>query len=107
MTVRDALERTSTLLASLRAREQRPWTIEALSVELSAEVGTLADSVMIKEGYRKLRPGQDVDLEDDIADVLFVVFAIALHYGVDVGGAYESMVASTHAKLDDVRGGRA
>ena len=53
---------------------QRQWTIETMMVELQAEVGTLSDSVMIKEGYRPIRDGDELDLADDLADVLFLCF---------------------------------
>jgi NTP pyrophosphatase (non-canonical NTP hydrolase) len=80
--------------------ESRPWSIEAYVVELLAEAGTLADLIMIRENYRQLRPNQRMDLEDGICDILFIVIAIASHYGVSIENAYASMLSETFAKLD-------
>jgi len=90
---------TKKLKAVLQKREKRPWTIETYLVELHAETGTLADSIMIKEGYRTLRPNDTLDIEDDLSDILFLLINIALHYGIDLETAYLSMVRTTLEKL--------
>ncbi len=78
---------------------QRQWTIETMMVELQAEVGTLSDSVMIEEGYRPIRDGDELDLADDLADVLFLVLLVADHYKIDLDRAYRTMIGLTRAKL--------
>lgn len=101
LTVKDLVKETAALQKLLGRFEARPWTAEAFVIELLAEAGTLADSVMIKEGYRKLRDSQDaIDLEDDICDVLFVLLMIADHYGIDIGKSYLFMVNTTRKKLE-------
>ena len=45
----------------------------------------VADTIVIKEGYRKLRANQDIDLED----------------GISIEHAYQSMLDATFAKLDN------
>ncbi|MBE2266926.1 MAG: hypothetical protein IAE80_01755 [Anaerolinea sp.] len=102
MTVQEMIEKTKQLQQRFQTeQEQRPWTIDTYVMELLAEAGTLADTIVIKEGYRKLRANQDIDLEDDIADLLFVVFTIAEHYGISIEHAYQSMLDATFAKLDN------
>ena len=101
ITIQDLMKKTIELQELFRKIENRPWTIETFAIELSAEVGTLADSIMIKEGYRKLRSGQmPIDIEDDICDILFVILMIADYYGIDVGQSYLSMIESTRRKLE-------
>ncbi len=99
-TMTDLARKTEELRQLFAKVENRPWTIEAYAIELLAEVGTLADSLMIQENYRSLRADQDpLDLEDDIVDVMFVLFMIANHYGIDVAAAYGKMVEETKQKI--------
>jgi NTP pyrophosphatase (non-canonical NTP hydrolase) len=77
------------------------WDIPVMVTELVGEVGTLADSIMMKERYRPLRDGDHIDLEDDIVDVLFMLIRIADHYEIDLESAYKAMIARTRKKLED------
>jgi NTP pyrophosphatase (non-canonical NTP hydrolase) len=77
------------------------WDISVMVTELMGEVGTLADSVMIREGYRPARNGEPIDLEDDIVDVMFMLMRIADHYDIDVESAYQEMIEKTQRKLKD------
>jgi NTP pyrophosphatase (non-canonical NTP hydrolase) len=78
-----------------------PWNADIMMVELAAEVGTLADSIMIREGHRPPRSSlDDIDLEDDVADVLFMLVRIADHYNIDLDNAYERMICGTRRKLE-------
>lgn len=102
ITLEQLAEQTRDLQHLFRRFEERPWGIDALAIELVAEVGTLADSIMVEEGFRKGRPGRDpVDLADDISDVLLVLLTIANHYGVAVGKSYLSMINATREKLEN------
>lgn len=76
------------------------WDINVMVTELTGEVGTLADSIMIKEGYRPSRDGDDIDLEDDIVDVVFMLIRIADYYDIDLESAYRSMIDQTRRKLE-------
>jgi NTP pyrophosphatase (non-canonical NTP hydrolase) len=101
ITVKELFKETLELQKLFSQLEGKPWTVEAFVVELLAEAGTLADSIMIQEGYRKLRSEQDkIDLEDDICDILFVLLMIADYYKIDIGQAYLSMISSTRKKLE-------
>ena len=75
------------------------WDVHDLVTELVGEVGTLADSIMIKEGRRPSRDAEPVDLEDDIADVIFMLIRIANHYNINLGKAYKEMIDQTRDKL--------
>jgi NTP pyrophosphatase (non-canonical NTP hydrolase) len=98
-TIQEIVDETRQLQNLLREKENRAWTIETCVMELLAEAGTLADSVIIQEGYRLLRPNQTIDLKDDIADVLFVLIMIANHYGISLEDAYVGMLRETTEKL--------
>ena len=101
VTIRQLMEKTTELQELFRKVESKPWNIDTYVIELLAEVGTLADSILIKEGYRNIRPDQKpIDLEDSISDILFVIFMIADYYEIDVGRSYLSMVENTQKKLE-------
>ena len=49
LTVQKLVEETKRLQQRFQELESRPWSIEAYAMELLAEAGTLADSLMIKK----------------------------------------------------------
>lgn len=98
MQVSELVAATRELVALFKQIEPRSWGVDAMLNELTAEVGTLADSVMIVEGYRRGR-NEDIDLQDDIADILFMLLRIADYYQIDIDTAYLQMVQATKAKL--------
>lgn len=101
ITIQKLIKKTVELRELFSKIEEKPWNIEAFMIELLAETGTLADSVMIKEGYRKTRSeGEEIDLEDDISDILFLLIMIAEHYNIDIASSYIQMIDSTHKKLN-------
>lgn len=101
MTLKE-LALTTRGLAVMFDRLVGPWSPAVMVSELTAEVGTLADSMMIKEGHRPPRDGETPDLEDDIADVLFMLVRIADHYGIDLDHAYDRVICSTRKKLEQL-----
>src|SRR5690349_14150553 len=77
------------------------WDASVMVTELAGEVGTLADSIMIREGHRPPRENSDaINLEDDVVDVLFMLIRIADHYDIDLEQAYKDMILETHEKLE-------
>lgn len=99
MKLSEMAEKSREINALFEQTAPRPWTIEALITELTAEVGTLADSVMIKENYRRPRDTTELDLEDDIVDIIFLLFCIADHYHINIEDGYTKMLELTRAKL--------
>ncbi len=77
------------------------WDISVMLTELTGEVGTLADSIMIEQGHRKPRNDDPIDLEDDIVDVMFMLIRIADHYGINLENAYKKMIYHTREKLEN------
>ncbi len=99
MEVSKMVEMTQEITALFDKEVPRQWSIEAMMTELVAEVGTLADSIMIKEGYRHLRGENELDLEDDVVDILFMLIRIADFYHIDLDQAYPKMIDMTRKKL--------
>ena len=96
----EIIQRTCELRELFKRLESPEWCVETLAVELMAEVGTLADSIMIAGQRRKPRRGSAApDLGDDIADVLFVLLVLAAECNVDVEAAYLEMIEATRKKL--------
>jgi NTP pyrophosphatase (non-canonical NTP hydrolase) len=100
MKVSEMVEMTREITALFDKVVPRPWGIEAMVTELVGEVGTLADEVMIKEGYRPLREGDNLNLEDDLVDIIFMLIRIADYYSIDLERAYTRMIDETRRKLE-------
>lgn len=100
MQVAELIEKTREIIRLFKEVEPRAWGVEAMAVELTAETGTLADTIMIQEGYRRLRAGGEIDLEDDIVDIMFMLIRIADHYGIDIEAAYLKMLDITRTKIE-------
>jgi NTP pyrophosphatase (non-canonical NTP hydrolase) len=93
LTLQELVEQTRQLQRRLDARAGRAWTVDAYVVELLAEAGTLADAVMVQEGYRRLRPDHvPPDIASDLAGILFLLMGIADHYDVDLEAAYRGLI---------------
>jgi len=101
MTWKELIDETARLEDRFVRFESRPWSVEAMGMELLAEAGSVADCLMVREGYRKARAGQTPDLADELADVMFVVLMIARRAGIDLEGAYRRMLEETHRKLNE------
>lgn len=100
MQISELIERTMAVVSLFDQVEPRHWGVEAMVVELCGEVGTLSDSVMIKEGYRELRDGTKLDIEDDIADIIFMIIRIANYYDINLEESYQRMLDETREKLE-------
>ena len=95
MEVSEIVSMTRKLTALFDAVVPRAWGIEAMVTELVAEVGTLADEIMITEGYRSMRERGSLDLADDVVDILFMLIRFADYYTIDLEQAYVQMVDDT------------
>jgi NTP pyrophosphatase (non-canonical NTP hydrolase) len=102
MQISDMVERTREVTALFDEVVPRTWGIEAMMVELVGEVGTLADEIMLQEGYRRTRSADRLRLEDEVVDVLFMLVRVADYYGIDLDEAYVTMLDKTEAKLRKV-----
>lgn len=74
------------------------WTIHNRLAELMEEVGELANAIQTDEGF-KSKKRKKSELVDSVCDVLFEVFSIAAHYGVDLDTEYPKVLK----QIDDRR----
>ncbi len=56
---------------------------------LTEEVGEVARIIARKYGEQSAKPGEKLDLADELADVLFVLICIANQTGVDLTEAFK------------------
>ncbi len=94
------IHKTKEVIALYSQVETRPWGVEAMCVELCGEIGTLAESIMIKEGYRPIRDGTEIDLDDDIVDIVFMLIRIADYYNINLEESYRKMLDETRQKIE-------
>ncbi len=78
---------TKKVLAEFEKTRAKKWTPEAMLADLTEEVGELANSILVKEGFKN-KKRQKADLVDSICDSLFDLYMIAEYYGVDVEKEY-------------------
>ena len=90
---------TRELIKLFEKIEPRSWSVEAMATELAGEVGTLCDSIMIRENFRSQELNRKIDIEDDIADILFMLIRIADYYEIDIENEYKKMINETKEKL--------
>ena len=100
----ELIELTRKVARGFDARERRPWTVEALMIELMKQIGDLSRHLMVAEGYYLANRDTDpsyattkADIADELADILYCVIRIAGHYGIDLEEAY---VAARERELD-------
>lgn len=91
----ELLDLARQVTAGFDARNRRPWTIEAATIELTKQVGDLAKHVMVAERYyledRDADPAYATttgEIADELADILLAVMRIADHYGIDLEEAH-------------------
>ncbi len=94
-TFQDMVDITRRVIQSFDKVEQRPWTIEAIMIELVKQVGDLSKHVMMMERYylpdRAMDPAYSTttdDISDELADVLYCLIRIAEHYTIDLEQAH-------------------
>ena len=80
------------LVERFKKIEPKRWSIEGSTMELATEVGDLTELVLRKE-YFKQNVYDDIEyqIQDEIADILFILFRIADYYNIDVDRAYREM----------------
>jgi hypothetical protein len=99
MTLSELVEQTRRLQRTLDARAGRPWTVDTHVVELLSRVTHLADSVMVREGYRRPAHREAPDMAYELAGILFMLVGIAEHYDVDLETAYRRLIRSAGLPL--------
>ncbi len=86
MTIRQAQERIDKWIKQYGVRYFNELTNMAL---LTEEVGELARIIARVYGEQSAKPGEELNLADEMADVLFVLMCLANQTGVDLEQALE------------------
>ncbi len=68
----------------------RYFDVKTNMIVLTEEVGEMARVVARKYGEQSAKPGENLNLEDEIADVLWVLTCIANQTGIDLESAMKA-----------------
>lgn len=61
------------------------WPPLSILARLTEEVGEVARNVNIRHGDKKVKPGEELEpLEEELADVLVVLIALANYHNIDL-----------------------
>ena len=93
MTIQEAQARVDAWIRQYGVRYFSELTNMAV---LTEEVGEVARVIARRYGDQSSKPGDDLDLADELADVMWVVMCLANQTGVDLEQAFErNMVKKT------------
>ena len=86
MTIQEAQERVDAWIKRYGVRYFSELTNLAV---LTEEVGEVARVIARRYGDQSSKPGDDLDLADELADVMWVVMCLANQTGIDLDEALE------------------
>lgn len=86
MTIQEAQERVDAWIRQYGVRYFSELTNMAI---LTEEVGEVARVIARRYGDQSSKPGDDLDLADELADVMWVVMCLANQTGIDLEAALE------------------
>ena len=103
MTIQEAQARVDAWIKQYGVRYFSELTNMAV---LTEEVGEVARVISRRYGDQSSKPGDDLDLADELADVLWVVMCLANQTGIDLDAALERNFAKktsrdSHRHLDN------
>lgn len=87
ITLRQAQGLVDTWIRTVGVRYFSPLTNMAV---LTEEVGEVARIIARTDGEQSAKPGERLDLADELADTLWVLMAIANQHGIDLAAAFRN-----------------
>ena len=90
MTIQEAQARVDAWIREYGVRYFSELTNMAV---LTEEVGEVARVIARRYGDQSSKPGDDLDLADELADVMWVVMCLANQTGIDLDAALERNIA--------------
>ena len=98
MTIQQAQERVDQFIKTHGVRYFNELTNMAI---LTEEVGEVARIISRKYGEQSAKEGEDLNLADELADVLFVVLCLANQTGIDLEDALQNNIAKKEVRDKD------
>ena len=98
MTIREAQERVDQWIRTYGVRYFNELTNMAC---LTEEVGELARVIARKYGEQSFKDGENQDISEELADVLWVLICLANQTGVDLTAALEASIEKKTARDKD------
>ena len=95
MTIQEAQARVDAWIKQYGVRYFSELTNMAV---LTEEVGEVARVIARRYGDQSSKPGDDLDLADELADVLWVVMCLANQTGIDLEEALERNFAKKNSR---------
>lgn len=100
MSLQDLVKRT----VEINDRFKGHFGKQGRALSLMSEVGELADAMLEYEGGKEKgtreAKGKD-EVADALADILYNLFLIANHYGVDLDKEYERVLKEVELRLEE------
>lgn len=95
MTLAEAQQTVDRWIRSTGVRYFDPLTNMAVMTE---EVGEVARIIARTDGEQSAKPGEHLDLADELADLLWVLIAVANQHGVDLTEAFINNLAKKNVR---------
>lgn len=91
ITFKQVLEETDRVNEAFAKKENKPWTVEVMFMELTKQVGSLAKKMLAYEKYyipEKLKENDLSGIKNELSDVFTLVCRIASKYNIDLEQAH-------------------
>jgi NTP pyrophosphatase (non-canonical NTP hydrolase) len=93
MEFKEIIKLAEDIIERFRKVEGKPWNAEASMIELTKQVGHLADEIMkIEKYYPENMRNKDYNpkekIGDELADILYGLIRIAKYYNIDLEKAH-------------------
>lgn len=95
ISIREAQALVDDWINSVGAGYFSPLTNMAI---LAEETGEVARAIARLYGDQRPKPGEKIDLADELADVIWVAMALANQTGVDLTGAFRANLAKKSSR---------
>lgn len=95
LTLREAQQAVDNWIRSVGVRYFSPLTNMAI---LAEETGEVARVIARTDGDQSSKPGERLNLADELADVLWVTIAIANQHGIDLTDAFANNIAKKNVR---------
>ena len=93
--LREAQAAVDKWITTVGVRYFSPLTNMAI---LAEETGEVARVIARTDGEQSAKPGYNLDLADELADLLWVTMAIANQHGIDLADAFTNNIAKKNVR---------